>query len=82
MDCTPDMSHIEQLSMIIRIVVCELGHGISVFEHFVGFIEVHDTSGSGLFNALISHIEKLGIDIANCRGPGPLRDQIGPWGNF
>lgn len=34
-DCTPDVSHNEQLSVVLRIVNCELTKGVSIHEHFV-----------------------------------------------
>lgn len=36
MDCTPDLSHNKQLSVVLRIVNCDLKKGIAVHEHFVG----------------------------------------------
>lgn len=38
MDCTPDDSHKEQLSIVLRIVNCE--PSVSIAEHFFGFIDV------------------------------------------
>uniref|UniRef100_A0A3Q1DI04 TTF-type domain-containing protein n=1 Tax=Amphiprion ocellaris TaxID=80972 RepID=A0A3Q1DI04_AMPOC len=60
MDCTPDVSHTEQLSVVLRIVTCETSKGICIHEHFVGFLQALDTSGKG-------HLENLGLDLSNCR---------------
>ena len=68
MDCTPDLSHNEQLSVVLRIVNCDFKKGIAVHEHFVGFLVAHDTTGKGLFELFLGHLEKLGLDLANCRG--------------
>lgn len=38
MDCTPDLSHNEQLSVVLRIVNCETSKGVSIHEHFVDFL--------------------------------------------
>lgn len=40
MDCTPDRSHKEQLSLVLRIVNCETSAGAAISEHFVGFFDV------------------------------------------
>lgn len=37
MGCTPDLSHNEQLSVVLQIVNFETSKGISILEHFVGF---------------------------------------------
>ena len=68
MDCTPDLSHNEQLSVVLRIVNCDLKKGIAVHEHFVGFLVAHDTTGKGLFELFLGHLETLGLELANCRG--------------
>ncbi|XP_051959987.1 zinc finger MYM-type protein 1-like [Xyrauchen texanus] len=68
MDCTPDAAHIEQLSVSLRFVKCQIGAGATVGEHFVGFLPVLDTSGAGLTDAFLKHLEKLGLDVEKCRG--------------
>ncbi|KAJ8001126.1 hypothetical protein DPEC_G00187990 [Dallia pectoralis] len=69
MDCTPDLSHQEQLSVVLRVVNGESSKGVSISEHFVGFLNVLDTTGKGLCESFLGHLETLGLDIANCRGP-------------
>nr|XP_022902185.1 zinc finger MYM-type protein 1-like [Onthophagus taurus] len=67
MDCTPDISHTEQTSIIIRYVhFCD--KKINIYESFVGFIEVSDTTGEGLANTLLKRINELDLDIMYCRG--------------
>lgn len=68
MDCTPDLSHNEQLSVVLRIVNCELSKGVSIHEHFVGFLQALDTTGKGLYETFLGHLETLGLDLCNCRG--------------
>ncbi|KAF7641540.1 hypothetical protein LDENG_00278200 [Lucifuga dentata] len=68
MDCTPDISHTEQLSLVLRTVNCELSVGASISEHFVGFVSVDDTTGRGLCNTLIEQLNNLTLNIADCRG--------------
>lgn len=68
MDCTPDVSHDEQLSVVLRIVNCELTKGVSIHEHFVGFLVAEDTTGKGLLDLFLGHLETLGLDLSDCRG--------------
>lgn len=48
MDPTPDVSHTNQLSVVLRIMNCESSVGAFITEHFCGFTDVLDTSGKGL----------------------------------
>ena len=50
LDCTPDVSHIEQLSVVIRILTVE--EDPQVKEHFMGFLVAEESTGERL-SALI-----------------------------
>ena len=68
-DCTPDVSHQEQMSLILRCVnISE--NPIKVEEHFVEFITVDDITGESLFNDMIGLIKKLDLNIDDIRGQG------------
>lgn len=41
MDCTPDISHTKQLSIVLRVLKCGPSVGASISEHFTGFVDVH-----------------------------------------
>ena len=69
LDCTPDVSHQEQMSFILRCVNI-LENPIKVEEYFVEFITVDDTIGEGLFNDMIGLIKKLDLNIDDIRGQG------------
>lgn len=68
MDCTPDNSHTEQLTLVMRIVNCAENVGISIEEHFLGFVDVHDTTGKGLYETFTDQLTKFDLDICDCRG--------------
>jgi len=69
-DCTPDISHTEQLSIVIREVNVNESIGAEVYEHFVEFVGVHDTTGKGLCEQILLVLEKFGIPVTDCRGQG------------
>ncbi|XP_060846551.1 uncharacterized protein LOC132926228 [Rhopalosiphum padi] len=73
MDCTPDVSHQEQLSLIIRIVNLELESETlapKIEEYFLDFISVESTTGLHLTNLLVSKLQEYNIDLLDCRGQG------------
>ena len=69
LDCTPDISHQEQMSLMIRYVDAS-PDSVSVEESFLGFLEVNDTTGQGSFDVLEEELKSLELDIDNVRGQG------------
>ncbi|VFQ86368.1 unnamed protein product [Cuscuta campestris] len=69
LDCTPDISHQEQMSMIVRYLNFS-GNSITVEESFLGFLNVNDTTGKGLFDVTIEELKSLGLEIDDIRGQG------------
>jgi hypothetical protein len=63
-DCTPDITHLDQLCFIIRYVTAD-GHPI---ERFFNFIPVFSHSAEELAETIITNLENLGLQIENCRG--------------
>ncbi|XP_060845619.1 zinc finger MYM-type protein 1-like [Rhopalosiphum padi] len=77
LDCTPDISHKEQITMIFRFVTTTEGinknekhTNVSVNEHFIDFIELHSTTGLAMTNVLIQKLKDLEIPIDDMRGQG------------
>ncbi|XP_052619569.1 uncharacterized protein LOC128125953 [Lactuca sativa] len=69
LDCTPDTSHKEQMSIILRCLDLSTTP-IEVKEYFLGFLVVDNTTGKGLYDAIIDEIKNIGLDINDVRGQG------------
>lgn len=70
LDCTPDVSHAEQMTIIVRFVATENEKECEIKEHFLGFVPVSDTTGAGLTSAVLEKFEEMSLPLANLRGQG------------
>ena len=66
LDCTPDLRHKEQLSVIVRTV--SQGDLPQVKEYFLGFLVAEETTGESLSSLILDRLEELNIPFENCRG--------------
>ncbi|CAN1142878.1 Zinc finger MYM-type protein 1 [Linum perenne] len=66
LDCTPKISHQEQMFMILRYVDIS-SNSISIEESFLGFLDVNDTTGLGLFEIFRNELKSLDLDVDNIR---------------
>lgn len=64
-DSTPDISHSDQLAVIVRYVKDEDALPV---ERFLTFLPNVGHKGQDMFNAVITLFESLNINIKNCRG--------------
>lgn len=69
LDCTPDVSHQEQMSLIIR-YVNHNSNSFKVEESFLGFLNIVDTTGEGIFKVACDELVSLGLDVDDLRGQG------------
>jgi hypothetical protein len=63
-DSTPDGSHLDQLTIILRYV---LPDGL-IKERFLAFIHIYAHNAESLEHVVVENLEKWSIDIRKCRG--------------
>lgn len=68
LDCTPDLSHKEQLSVILRIVSLDEEKPPEIKEHFIGFFVAPESTGEGLTALILDKMGGLNIPFEVCRG--------------
>ena len=64
-DSTPDISHIDQLTVVVRSVRMLDGE---VVERFLTFIPIESHTGEALATTVLKFLNKCDIDIKNLRG--------------
>lgn len=63
-DLTPDISHVDQLTFIIRYVK----EGGTAIEQFMGCIPNAGHKSQQLAETILNTLDKYGLDIRDCRG--------------
>ncbi|XP_042206313.1 uncharacterized protein LOC121855442 [Homarus americanus] len=58
LDCTPDLSHQEQMSLTIRYVSDGNLAPSGVYEHFIQFMQVESSTGENLYKTLLNTLEQ------------------------
>ncbi|XP_064096853.1 zinc finger MYM-type protein 1-like [Macrobrachium nipponense] len=66
LDCTPDASCQEQMSVIIRTV--KMDKAPEIKEHFMGVLVASETTGLGLLSLILKELMELNIPFDDCRG--------------
>ncbi|XP_066947110.1 uncharacterized protein [Macrobrachium rosenbergii] len=68
---TPDVSHVEQVTVIIRFVqVDEDNAVIAVREHSLGYVPLQETTGACMAETILEDFKKMDLCIDNLRGQG------------
>lgn len=71
LDCTPDISNKEQMTMIFRFVTISEDTGeVTINEHFVDFIQLYDTSGFNMTKVLLDKLREFEVNLEDMRGQG------------
>lgn len=58
------------MTIVVRFVEAVAGKEVIVREHFLGFVQVFETTGEGLTACLLDELSKRGIPLQNMRGQG------------
>ena len=69
-DGTPDASHTEQTTFIVRYLAAKDGESFEIQERFLAFADYCKKSGLEIANLILETLEKYGVPIADCRGQG------------
>ena len=68
-DTTPDVSHNEQMSPVLRFVDVDNETKTAVIkEVFIDFIEIHEKSAESIAKEITSKLEQDNLDLNDCRG--------------
>lgn len=68
-DSTPDVSHVDQMSQVIRYVHIE-GDKVEVKESFLAFFPISGKTANELTENILKHLESDNLDIHLCRAQG------------
>ncbi|XP_047111808.1 zinc finger MYM-type protein 1-like [Schistocerca piceifrons] len=69
LDCTPDASHTEQITVILRdAYLNHIDKKLDICEHFLGFCPIISLNGEGLLHFVLNLFSELILDIQNLRG--------------
>ena len=68
-DGTPDASHFDQLTFILRYVL-ESGNEFRVIERFLSLVKSTNKTGKGISDVIVEKLNKFKIPIKDCRGQG------------
>lgn len=66
-DSTPDVSHKDQTSQVLRYLKIE-NQKVVVVESFIDFIETKNKTAEGISDMILSKLKADGLDIMDCRG--------------
>ncbi|XP_029466633.1 ATP-binding cassette sub-family A member 1-like [Rhinatrema bivittatum] len=74
LDCTPDVGHVEQMTMILRFVDTasdpDNSQPVTIKEHFLGFVPLQETTGAVMADTVLRQLEDMSLPIENLRGQG------------
>jgi len=70
LDCTPDVSHVEQMTIIIRFVDMTNANKCEIKEHFLGFVPLIEKTGISMTEQILEKLKEMKLPIANLRGQG------------
>ncbi|CAM5127044.1 unnamed protein product [Eretmochelys imbricata] len=75
LDCTPDVSHVEQMMIIIHFVDMEKSADkdnaeVLIKEHFLGFVPLKEMTGTFMTETILQELETMSLYVENVCGQG------------
>ncbi|CAM4565616.1 unnamed protein product [Caretta caretta] len=75
LDCTPDVSHVEQMTMIIHFVDMEKSADedyveVLIKEHLLGFVPLKEMTGAFMNETILQELETMSLSVENLHGQG------------
>ncbi|CAM5169313.1 unnamed protein product [Eretmochelys imbricata] len=75
LDCIPDVSHVEQMTMIIHFVAMEKSTDeenleVIIKEHVLGFIPLKETTGAFMTETILQELETMSLSVENLCSQG------------
>jgi anion-transporting ArsA/GET3 family ATPase len=67
-DCTPDISKVELMSVVVCFMQIKDGEELRIQEHFLDLLPIEQTSGEELTKAILQELRKYNIPLENKRG--------------
>ena len=67
MDCTSDVSHSEQLIILVQFVNVK---SVELKEHFIGFANIGESSAAFMTEVVLEVLNNYNISIMDCHGQG------------
>ena len=77
-DATPDFSHVEQTTFIIRYLASNQGQ-IEILERFLTFADCSEKTGSAIASLILKTLKENEIPLTDCRGNMTMVLTL--WGN-
>ena len=67
LDSTPDVSHIDQMALIVRYVKVDCSE-VQIKEFFLNFFPLHRKNADKITKCILNELQQNGLDIMMCRG--------------
>ena len=65
---TPDVSHIDQMTFIVRYVKIDSNNDVERKESFLNFFPLHGKNANEITKSILNKVQQNGLDIMMCRG--------------
>ena len=68
LDSTPDVSHIDQMTFIVRYVKVDSNNEVQIKESFLNFFSLHGKNADEITKSILNVLQQNGLNIMMCRG--------------